>query len=31
MQIRNQEKPILTDVDVDNFDKAFDFFKPGRR
>ncbi|THH03724.1 hypothetical protein EW145_g6055 [Phellinidium pouzarii] len=28
-QMRSQEEPILSDVDEDNFDRAFDFLKPG--
>lgn len=27
-QIRNQEKPVLSDFDEDNFDRAFSFFRP---
>ncbi|KLO13206.1 FAD/NAD(P)-binding domain-containing protein [Schizopora paradoxa] len=27
-QVRNQEVPVISDVDEDNFDKAFGFFKP---
>ena len=27
-QIRNLEQPVLSDIDEDNFDKAFEFFKP---
>ena len=28
-QIRMQEQPVLSDVDEDGFDRAFQFFKPG--
>lgn len=28
-QIRNQERPILADIEEDNFDRAFDLFRPG--
>jgi flavine halogenase len=28
-QIRSQEKPILSDFDEDNFDRAFALFRPG--
>lgn len=28
-QIRRQEKPVLSDFDEDNFDRAFAFFRPG--
>ncbi|KAH6896730.1 hypothetical protein B0T10DRAFT_163008 [Thelonectria olida] len=27
-QIRNQEEPVLTDIDEDDFDRAFAFFRP---
>ncbi|KAK8116963.1 FAD/NAD(P)-binding domain-containing protein [Apiospora kogelbergensis] len=27
-QIRNQEEPVLSDFDEDNFDRAFSFFRP---
>lgn len=27
-QIRNQTKPVLSDFDEDNFDRAFSFFRP---
>jgi len=27
-QVRNQEVPVISDIDEDNFDKAFGFFKP---
>ncbi|EMD35697.1 halogenase [Gelatoporia subvermispora B] len=27
-QIRNQNKPVLSDIDEDNFDRAFDFLRP---
>ena len=29
-QIRMQEQPILSDVDENSFDRAFDIFKPGQ-
>jgi hypothetical protein len=28
-QIRNQEMPVMSDVDEDNFDRAFDILRPG--
>lgn len=28
-QMRSQELPVLSDVDEDNFDRAFDLFRPG--
>jgi len=28
-QMRNQERPILADIEEDNFDRAFDIFRPG--
>jgi len=28
-QMRNQERPILADIEEDNFDRAFDLFRPG--
>ncbi len=28
-QIRNQEEPVLSDFDEDNFDRAFSLFRPG--
>lgn len=29
-QIRNQEEPVLSDIDEDDFDRAFAFFRPSR-
>ena len=29
-QMRNQERPILADIEEDSFDRAFDLFSPGR-
>jgi hypothetical protein len=29
-QIRNQSMAVLSDVDEDNFDRAFDILRPGR-
>lgn len=29
-QIRAQEIPVLSDVDEDNFDRAFDIIRPGK-
>jgi hypothetical protein len=28
-QIRNQAMPVMSDVDEDNFDRAFDLIRPG--
>lgn len=28
-QIRNQAFPVMSDVDEDNFDRAFDLIRPG--
>lgn len=28
-QMRSQELPVLADIDEDNFDRAFDLFRPG--
>ena len=30
-QIRAQEQPVLSDVDEDNFDRAFDIIRPGKK
>ena len=30
-QIRNQSAPVMSDVDEDNFDRAFDLLRPGRQ
>jgi len=29
-QIRNQSAPVMSEVDEDNFDRAFDILRPGR-
>ena len=29
-QIRSQSENVLADIDEDNFDKAFEFFRPGK-
>ncbi len=28
-QIRSQNAPVLSDIDEDNFDRAFDLIRPG--
>lgn len=30
-QIRSQNEPVLSDIDEDNFDRAFAFFRPGKQ
>lgn len=30
-QLTSQNEPVLSDVDEDNYDRAFEFIKPGRR
>lgn len=30
-QIRNQSANVMSDVDEDNFDRAFDILRPGKR
>lgn len=29
-QMRAQNEPVLSDISEDNFDRAFDFLKPGK-